>query len=147
MHKRKRTARRAAAVAGAVLLVGVAASSASAVLGTQKSLSLTVGPASVPQVPLEVCLDDDCLSTPPVNDVTLHTKVSGGATGLVLLTPSVCPSGVGVAASLTAVLGTEVTVEATVRGTGPGGPVEAGIGPESVTLQPGRTVTVSACVS
>jgi hypothetical protein len=119
MHKRKRTARRAAAVAGAVLLVGVAASSASAALGTQKSLSLPVGPASVPQAPLEVCLDDDCLSTPPVNDVTLHTKVSGGATGVVLLTPSVCPSGVGVAASLTGPAATALSLRAPASSTVP----------------------------
>ena len=109
------------------------------------TVSASAGPVAVPNVPVEVCVDDDCQTTPALNTVSLELEVTADAAGaLPTVTPGECDTGTGVvllvqSGSDDAVLSGEVS------GTLPdGSSFSEAIGP--VAVGPGTT-TVSACTT
>lgn len=109
------------------------------------TVSASAGPVTVPGVPVEVCVDDDCQTTPALNTVSLELEVTvDAAAALPTVTPGECDAGTGVvllvqSGSDDAVLSGEVS------GTLPdGSSLSEAI--EPVTLGQGST-TVSACTT
>lgn len=137
---------RSLAAAGSMLGVLAMASPA---LAAPITVTASVGPVSVPGVPLSVCVDDGsptCVPTPPATTValTVSVTVNPDAVTLPTVTPGLCSNGQGVALVVTSgsaggVISGSVTV--TVGGT----PTVIPIGLTSVPAN--QTVIVSACVS
>ena len=109
------------------------------------TVSASAGPVTVPGVPVEVCVDDDCQTTPALNTVSLDVEVTvDAAAALPTITPGECDTGTGVA--LVVQSGSEdAVVSGEVSGTLPdGSSFSEAIGP--VTVGQGST-TVSACTT
>ncbi len=141
--------------------LGVALTSFIAVLalaGTalaDTTVTLTVGPVALPNVPVEICVDqtdlpdplDECVTAPPAQSVSLTVIVHVDTPTPVLVPPTItpipCPAGTqGVAARVStgsagATIGGFVTV--IVNGT----PVTIRI--DEVVAGGGQTVTIFAC--
>ncbi|WP_042386502.1 hypothetical protein [Streptacidiphilus melanogenes] len=116
----------------------------------EDTLSLSVGPVPVPNVPVSVCLDSSCVATPPLTSVSLTVAagVRHGPLPVVVLTAAACPAGgKGVAISVTSLAPVTVTVSASVSGiTTAGGPLRVPLGPVTQQLTPGSPgLLVSAC--
>jgi hypothetical protein len=115
--------------------------------GSTNCVSVTIGPVPVPNVPVEVCINNSCTSTPVLT--TLELKVTACAettVGIPTVTTSHCPrSAVGGGVTITTG-GTNATVTVTVSGKLPDGtPYSQTIGP--TTVLPLSTVAVTACAS
>lgn len=140
--RRVRALATVAAAAGAIVLAAPA-------LAHPITVSASVGPVTVPGVPVSVCVDYGtltCTPTPPVTSVALTASatVDPGAITAPTVTPGMCSNGQGVALVVTSgsagtVLSGSVTV--TVDGT----PTVIPIG--TPPTPPNQTVIVSACVS
>ncbi|WP_055495668.1 hypothetical protein [Streptomyces sp. TP-A0356] len=113
------------------------------------SVSLTVGPVPVPHVPLSACIDTTCVSTPPLNSVTLSTTATVNGPALPILTPAPCPNGGrGAAIRISSLTPTTVTISGSVSGTSSSGQVNIPLGPVTETITPGTPgVLVSACTT
>ncbi len=115
------------------------------------SVSLTLGPVPLPQVPISACVDTTCVSTPALTSATLTAtaSVTGGPLPLVLLTPASCPTGsLGIGVQVSSLKPVTVTVGGSVSGTTTNGPVTIPLGPVTETIVPGTPgVLVSACTT
>lgn len=132
-------------VAAAIVFSALASSAPAFALSN--TVSVTVGPAPLPNVPVSVCLNATCVTPPSYSvgllSVTATADLAIGA--LPTITPGICPAGQG-GVVLVVTTGTSTTiVSATVSGTGlDGSPFSLPLGP--VTVSPSsKTVTVSAC--
>jgi hypothetical protein len=139
---------------GFLLVTSVAAATmlfamSSQALALTKSVSATVGPIPLPNVPVEVCVDDSCQSTPALGSVSLKVtaKADLKVGTLPAITPGSCPPGEsGVVLKVTTGT-TKVTVSGNVIGTLPtGAPVNIPVGP--VTIGPvNESVTIGVCTT
>lgn len=111
-----------------------------------ETVSLTAGPVPLPNVPLTICVGNDCVSTPSLGSVALEVAVAfDSAIGALPTITSVgCPAGqLGVALQVTTLAGS-ATVAADVTGTVAGMEYSKPVGPVTID-DDGRTVTISAC--
>lgn len=138
----------------AVSLVSILALAGPALADT--TVTLTVGPVPIPEVPVEVCITqtdlpdpiNECVTTPPADTLTLTVVVTVETPEPVLVPPAVtpiaCPAGTeGVAVqvftgSAAAAIGGSVTV--IINGEAVTVPIAEVIAPA------GQTLTVLACV-
>jgi hypothetical protein len=98
----------------------------------------------VANVPVEVCVDGDCQTTPALSSVALEVDVTGDATDVPTITPATCDSGQGVA--LVVQSGSDdAVVSGEVTGTTPDGS-SFSLPIDPVTVEEGTT-TVSACTT
>lgn len=113
------------------------------------SVTLTVGPVPVPNVPLSACIDTTCVSTPPLKTVKLTTTVTVNGGALPTLTPASCPNGgLGAAIRISSLTPSTVTISGSVSGTSSSGPVNIPLGPVTGQVGPGTPgVLVSACTT
>ena len=115
------------------------------------SVSLTLGPAPLPQVPVSACIDTTCVSTPALTGamLTATVTVTGSPLPLVILTPATCPgAGQGIAIEVSSLRPVTVTISGSVAGTTPSGPVTIPVGPVTETVATGTPgVLVSACTN
>ena len=128
------------------LLFGVAMSIMGSTASADSStISASAGPVPVPSVPVEVCVDDDCQTTPALSAVALRVDVTADAeAGVPTITPGVCASGTGVALDIQSG-SDDAVVSGEVSGTLPdGSPFSQPIDP--VTIGQGTT-SVSACTT
>ena len=133
-----------AAVCGAVSLALMWPASA---VGTTKTVTATVGPVSVPAVPVKVCVDSTCVSGPAASTVTLTASATAGVdvNPTVVppsITPGTCSAGTGAVLVVnTGSVGATIQglVKLTVNGTTQTIPIAQTI------ATPNKTVTVSAC--
>lgn len=111
-----------------------------------RTVSGSVGPVAVPNVPVQVCVGTTCQNAPALSTVGLAVTASADAGGaLPTITPSSCSSGSG---AVLVVKGgsTATTVGGTVNGTlSNGSAFTQPIGP--VTVAPNGTTTVGACTT
>lgn len=109
------------------------------------SVSVSVGPIDVPDVPVEVCVDGTCASTPDLSSFSLKVTATVDATvDKPTMAVSTCGAFAG-ASVTTSTGGTGATVVVTVSGTLPDGtPYEQSTGP--VSAPPFSSTTASACV-
>jgi hypothetical protein len=134
-------------------LVGVLALTGTALADT--TITLTVGPVPLPDVPVEICVEqtdlpeplDECVTTPPAESVSLTVIVHVDTPAPVLVPPTItpipCPAGTqGVAARVfTGSAGASISgfVTIIVNGT----PVTIPV--DEVIAAGGQTVTIFAC--
>ena len=147
MSTRRWFARLAPAVAAAALggLSLVAASPASAA-----TVSVGLGPIPVPSVPVSVCVNSTCVSTPAATSVALSAAVSVSGVTVPLIESGSCPAGsVGVAFTVNTLLAATVTISGSLSGTAVNGqPFSIPLGPVSQTLSTGTPgIAVSACTT
>ncbi len=133
-------------VAAAAAALGLAAlTTAAPAHADTHTVTLSVGPVSLPLSPVAACLDGTCVTSPALTSVSL----SVAATTDTSVTPSLatvpCPNGaLGAAVKVTTATTATVTLSADVTGTSPNGPVDIPLGPKTITVStPG--VIVSAC--
>lgn len=116
------------------------------------SVSSTVGPVTIPSVPVSVCVTapgvNKCVSTPPAQSVTLKVTATAVNPGAVVTPPSItkipCPAGTSGAAAEVASGSAAVTAGGTVTATvSPLPPVTVPLVP--TVVQPGKTVKLYAC--
>lgn len=113
------------------------------------TISASVGPIALPDVPVSVCINDDCVNTPTLSNVSATVSVTAVTeVGKPTITTSSCPSGsVGAVFTITTG-GTSATVTVVVSGSRPDGtPFSQTIGPVTVPGLSTATVTVCAAVS
>ena len=131
----------AGAFAAAVLAAGAPARASN-------TLTTTVGPLSIPSVPVSICLDSTCVSTPALTSVTIVQTVTVDGLVLPIVTPGLCPNGgAGVVLTVSSLTPASATITETVSGVGADGqPFSQTIGPRTVTLGLGGPgFTVNAC--
>lgn len=111
-----------------------------------ETVSATVNPVPVGNVPVQVCVNTTCTNTPPLSTVGLNaTATANNATSLPVITPGTCASGTG--GTLVVEGGSSgATVEGVVTGTLPDGSGFSQPIPP-VTVAPGGTTTISACTT
>lgn len=144
--------KRVAIAASAFVAVLALAGTASADTG----LTLTVGPALIPSVPVQVCLTqsdvpggvNNCVSTPPAQSVSLTVNVQVATPSPVIVPPAItpvsCPAGTqGIAAKVFS-----GSVNVTISGSvtvvlNNGTPVTTPI--SQVVAAGGQTLTIFAC--
>ena len=135
--------------------IGVLALTGSALADT--TLTATVGPVTVPGVPVEVCVVqgdvpvNECVETPTAQTVTLTVVVQVATPNVVVVPPTIapaqCPAGTeGVAlkintGSVRATIGGSVTVTLVVNGM----PTTHSVPINQVVAGPDQTLTVFAC--
>jgi hypothetical protein len=112
----------------------------------QTPVSGSAGPIPLPNVPVQICVNNTCQSTPPLSSVSLNATATPNATGgLPTITPGLCTSGIG--PTLTVKTGsTPATLAGTVSGTLPNGTAFSRT-LDSLTIPANGTGTVSACTS
>ncbi len=144
-----RLGKRMAMTTAAVALGALPLAAPTPAFAASHSVSLTVGPVPVPQVPLSACIDTTCVSTPSLNSVTLTTTATVDGLALPILIPVPCPNGgQGVAISVSSLKPTTVTVSGSVSGTSSSGPVNIPLGPVTERITPGTPgILVSACTT
>ncbi|MEX2552826.1 MAG: hypothetical protein WD627_07505 [Actinomycetota bacterium] len=139
---------------GFLLVTSVAAATMLIAMSTQalaltKTVSAAIGPVALPNVPVEVCIDDSCQSTPALRSVSLKVtaKVDLGVGTLPAITPGSCPPGESGAVLKVTTGTTKVTVAGNVTGTLPtGAPINIPVGP--VTIGPvDESVTIGVCTT
>ncbi len=116
-------------------------------IGTSKTVSATVGPVPVPEVPVQICVDGTCVQGPAATTVTLTASATAGAdVNPIVVPPTINPGtcGAGTGAVLvvnTGTLGATIQglVKLTVNGTTQTIPIA------ETLATPNRTVTISAC--
>ncbi|HYX44196.1 MAG TPA: hypothetical protein VE760_04070 [Acidimicrobiales bacterium] len=139
--------KRATLLAAACSLLSLAVIGPASAVGTSKTVSATVGPVSVPAVPVQICVDTTCASGPAATTVTLTASAQAAldVNPTVVppsITPGTCPAGTGaVLAVNTGSVGATIQglVKLTVNGTTQTIPIAQTI------ATPNKTVTVSAC--
>jgi hypothetical protein len=141
--------RNRAALSAASLTLGILPLAFASPAFASNSASLTVGPVPLLQAPVTACVDSTCASLPELTSVSLTTTVTvDGSLSPVVLTPTACPSGLGVAVRVTTTQTMSVTLNGLVSGTTTSGPVSVPVGPKTVTITAGTPgVLVSACTS
>lgn len=129
----------------ASLLVGLAMLTMGATASAEPTtVSASVGPVPVTNVPVQVCVDGDCQTTPALSAVTLRVDATADATDVPTITPATCPSGQG--AALVVQSGSDdAVVSGEVTGTTPDGS-SFSLPIDPVTVGEGTT-TVSACTT
>ena len=132
-------------VAAAVMLIAMSGQA----LAVTKTLSASLGPIPLPNVPAQVCVDGTCQSTPALSEVLLdvRVRVDVDAGTLPTITPGTCPAGqTGLALVITTGT-TGVTVSGSVTGKLPNGaPINIPVGPITVGAM-GQTVTIRVCTT
>ncbi len=116
-------------------------------VGTDKTVSATVGPVEVPAVPVKICVDGTCVEGPAATTVTLTASATAAAdvNPIVVpptINPGTCAAGTGAVLVVnTGSLGATIQglVKLTVNGTTHAIPIAETI------ATPNRTVTISAC--
>lgn len=152
MATKVRTARRRLVV-GALASAALLAGSAGSALGATKTASADVGPVPVPNVPVQVCVGSDCVSTPPLGSVRLRAAVALTTGSLLSLPPIVmpgsCPAGQqGVALRVISLGVGGISIAAEIAGALPaGGPFVHTLGPIETPAVPLGVTTVSACTT
>ena len=134
--------------ASGVLVAALAASLtlAGSALAAAQTVSGSVGPVPVSNVPVQVCVNSSCQQTPALSSVALNLTASTDANAaLPTITPGTCGSGVG--GTLVVKGGSSAaTVSGTVSGTLPNGSAfSQPIAP--VTVAPNATTTIGACTT
>ena len=137
------------AIAVVCSVSGLGLAGSAQAIGTSKTVSATVGPVSTPAVPVQVCVDNNCVNGPAASSVALNVSATVAANVnptvvLPTITPGTCAAGTGAVlvvntGSLGAVINGSVTL--TVNGTTQTLPIGQTI------ATPNKTVTVSACVA
>ena len=115
-------------------------------IAAPQTVSGTVGPVSVPNAPVQVCVGSTCQGTPALSSVSLTVTASAEANPVPpTITPGACASGVG--GTLVVKNGSSTaTIGGTVSGTLPNGSAfSQPIAP--VTVAPNGTTTISACTT
>lgn len=126
--------------------LSIAAVSLAPSLASAASLALSLGPFSLPSVPVEVCIDDTCITTPQLSAATLETSIQVQGLALPLVLPGACPAGqIGAVLTVASLLPTTATIDVSVSGDLNGEPFEQGLGPISTPLGPGSSTTISLC--
>ncbi len=139
--------KKATLLAATCCLVSLALIGPASALGTTKTVKATVGPVSVPAVPVQVCVDDTCVTGPAATTVTLTASATAAVdvNPTVVppsITPGTCSAGTGAVLVVnTGSVGATVQglVKLTVNGTTQTIPISETI------ATPNKTVTVSAC--
>jgi hypothetical protein len=133
------------AVATAVVLTPMIFAVATPAFADSHTVTLSVGPVSLPGLPVSACIDGTCVSTPVLTSVGVSVTATTDTSVAPTLAAVSCPNGgLGVAVVVTTATSVSVTISALVTGTSPDGPVSVPVGPETVTVStPG--VIVSAC--
>lgn len=129
---------------GAILVASLAMTGTA--MAQSQTVSGSVGPVPVPNVPVQVCINSTCQQTPVLSSVGLTaTAVANANPSLPTVTPGTCASGAG--GTLVIAGGSSTTtVSSTVSGTLPdGSPFSQTIAP--VTVAPNGTTTISACTT
>ena len=135
------------AIAVVCSVSGLGLAGSAQAIGTSKTVSATVGPVSTPAVPVQVCVDNNCVNGPAASSITLSVSATAGANvtpNLVLPTiqPGSCAAGTGavlVVNSGSAGATIQGLVRLTVNGTTQTLPIN------QTVATPNKTVTVSAC--
>ncbi|MEU9047586.1 MULTISPECIES: hypothetical protein [unclassified Kitasatospora] len=145
-----RLANRVAVTTASLALAAIPLTAATPAFADSHSVSVSVGPVSLPQVPVTACVDSSCVTTPPLTSASLTATatVTHGPLPMVLLLPTVCPNGgTGLALQVTSLVPVTVTVSGSISGTTTSGtPVSVPLGPVTQTLTPGTPgLVVSAC--
>ncbi len=133
-------------ITGAILAGGLAMAGPAA--AQPQTVSGSVGPVPVPNVPVQVCVNGTCQQTPALSAVALNVSATADPTVGTppTITPGPCPGG-----QLGGVLNVNggssgATLSGTVSGTVPtGSSFSQPIPP--LTVAPGGTATISACAS
>ena len=116
------------------------------------TVSSTVGPVTIPSVPVSVCVTtpgvNKCVSTPPAQSVTLKVTATVASPGAAVTPPTItkilCPAGTSGAAAEVATGSAAVTIGGSATVTlSPLPPVTVPVAP--TVAQPGKTVKVYAC--
>ncbi|HEU5356214.1 MAG TPA: hypothetical protein VFU65_17205 [Actinocrinis sp.] len=114
------------------------------------TISTSLGPIPVPSVPLSVCVNSTCVSTPAATSITLSATVSANGITVPVVEPGSCPAGsIGAAFTANTLTAATVTISGSLSGTGVNGqPFNIPIGPYSQTLGTGTPgIAVSACTT
>ena len=135
-----------AAASGALAVVpavtGVAATT---------TVSASAGPVTVPGVPLSVCVNGHCVSTPAAQTVSLSITATATNNPVVvppLVVPVACPPGQrGVGFAVSSISGGTVSVSGAVIVSVNGTPTAIPVGPISGPAVPGQTTTITACTT
>lgn len=131
-------------LAGAVLMGSLAVTGTA--LAQSQTVSGSVGPVPVPNVPVQVCVNSTCQQTPALSSVGLTLTASADANAVLpTITPGTCASGVGGTLVVNGGSST-ATVSGSVTGMLPNGsPFSLPIAP--VTVAPNGATTISACTT
>lgn len=152
MFTHQRTFRAKSKTGGRPLSLPLGLASAAAVLAVTgiaaaATVSLTIGPLPLPDIPVEVCINSTCIETPALESASLN--VTAQAAGLVVpvIIPGPCPSGqIGSVLTVSSLTPGDVTIGATLSGTLPTGQAfSQAIGPVTLPLGPSNSATVSVC--
>lgn len=115
--------------------------------GTASALTVSgsVGPVPVPSVPVTLCVNANCVSTPAATTVQLNASVTlTTALGLPpTVTPALCPPGQFGPALVITTGTSSATIGASVTVLVNGVPRTFTVGP--ITVDPSKTVTINAC--
>ena len=131
-------------LAGGILVASLAMTGTA--LAQAQTVSGSVGPVPVPNVPVQVCVNSTCQQTPALSAVGLSATASADANPtLPTITPGTCASGAGGTLVIKGGSST-ATVTGSVTGALPNGTqFSQPIGP--VTVAPNGTTTISACTT
>lgn len=132
-------------MAAALLAAGVIVGSPSDARAA--SVGVSLGPLPLPDLPIEVCIESTCITSPELSAAALDVTVATSGLVLPIIIAGLCPDGqVGATLSLSSLIPTQLTVEAVLSGELPNGdPFSESIGP--VTLPTGLldSATLSFC--
>jgi hypothetical protein len=132
-------------VAAVVMLIAMSGQA----FAVTKTLSASLGPIPLPNVPAQVCIDGTCVSTPALSAVSLKVRatVDVNAGTLPTITPGACPAGQNGLALTISTGSASVTVSGLISGTLPtGAPISIPVGPISIGPN-AETVTISVCTT
>jgi hypothetical protein len=140
-------------LAAAVLLGATALAMAGTAAATPTTITTMVGPATVPNLPLSVCvIPGSCTVTPAAQTVIMTVSATvdngwpGGPTIPPLLSPATCPPGeAGVRLGIVTLDGGTLTISGTVTTVVEGASTTAQIGPVTMPALPLAIFAVDAC--
>lgn len=140
------TTRIRAVAAAVICTLGGAVALAAPANAAPLTVSATVGPVAIPHVPVSVCVNSTCVTTPAATTVSLTASVKVNLANLSLptITPTLCSNGLGVAVVVHtgSLAGGVVTASVTLTVNGVPTTIPLGI-----PSGPNQTVTIGACAS
>lgn len=129
-------------------LLALVTSLAGPALAASETISASVGPVAIPEVPVEICVGDECQTTPPVDSasIALEAMFDVDAGDPPTITQDECPEGQSGLALVVNTGSASATVSGTVTVSLPDGSTETiPVGP--VTVGGSESVTVSVCTT